>query len=130
MQIIIKKIKQLFRIWVSLLIDPYNVISLFKLPIFLFQWLKYRYNSKELVSIWDLYPCLKDSLKKTPFDPHYFYLSAWLARKIYHSQPEIHVDVFSSERELTVTCVVTILCVSGDLCQEVQILRHPFIEVI
>lgn len=90
------KIKNFIRIWINLFIDPYRMISLLKLPFFLFQWLRYRYISKELVLIWDLYPCLKDSIKKTPFDPHYFYLSAWLARKIYHSQREMHVDVGSS----------------------------------
>lgn len=47
------------------------------------------------VNISDLYPCLNDKVKSTPFDQHYIYHPAWAARILAKTQPAEHVD-FSS----------------------------------
>jgi hypothetical protein len=43
----------------------------------------------------DMYPCLKDKIQTTPFDPHYTYHPAWAAKILSQTKPEYHVD-FSS----------------------------------
>lgn len=44
----------------------------------------------------DLHPCLTDGGRYTPFDPHYFYQAAWLARRLPGFKPERHIDIGSS----------------------------------
>ena len=44
----------------------------------------------------DLFPQFHDKTTSTPFDPHYFYQSAWAARLIHQSRAERHYDVGSS----------------------------------
>ena len=44
----------------------------------------------------DLYPCLFDRVASTPFDPHYFFQAAWLARRLADVRPSCHVDIGSS----------------------------------
>jgi SAM-dependent methyltransferase len=48
------------------------------------------------VPILDSHPCLGDWSLQTPFDPHYFYQGAWLARKLSNARPVRHVDIGSS----------------------------------
>ncbi len=43
----------------------------------------------------DIYPCLTDKMRSTPFDQHYTYHPAWAARILAKTKPEFHVD-FSS----------------------------------
>ncbi|NMC97207.1 MAG: DUF268 domain-containing protein [Deltaproteobacteria bacterium] len=43
-----------------------------------------------------MYPSLLDRVIKTPFDPHYFYQGAWLAREVAASGARYHVDIGSS----------------------------------
>lgn len=43
----------------------------------------------------DIYPCLTDKLRTTPFDQHYTYHPAWAARILAKTLPREHVD-FSS----------------------------------
>lgn len=43
----------------------------------------------------DVYPCLTDKLKTTPFDQHYTYHPAWAARKLKQIAPQEHVDISS-----------------------------------
>ncbi|NTS42210.1 DUF268 domain-containing protein [Flavisolibacter sp. BT320] len=43
----------------------------------------------------DIYPCLTDNLKFTPFDQHYTYHPAWAARKLAQIKPSEHVDISS-----------------------------------
>lgn len=58
-------------------------------------WFK-RHNDKRFtVAAKDVYPCLMDKIKQTPFDHHYIYHPAWAARILSHTRPEYHVD-FSS----------------------------------
>lgn len=47
--------------------------------------------------VWgESYPCLTDWVAATPFDPHYFFQGAWLARRLKDSAALLHVDVGSS----------------------------------
>ncbi|MCW3073841.1 MAG: hypothetical protein JWP69_910 [Flaviaesturariibacter sp.] len=43
----------------------------------------------------DVYPCLSDKIKFTPFDQHYTYHPAWAARKVAEINPAQHVDISS-----------------------------------
>jgi hypothetical protein len=43
----------------------------------------------------DLQPCFHERTAKSPFDPHYFYLGIWAAKRIMQFAPEKHVDVGS-----------------------------------
>lgn len=43
----------------------------------------------------DVYPCLTDKIKTTPFDQHYTYHPAWAARKLQQIAPSEHVDISS-----------------------------------
>jgi len=43
----------------------------------------------------DVYPCLTDKIKTTPFDQHYTYHPAWAARKLKEISPREHVDISS-----------------------------------
>jgi SAM-dependent methyltransferase len=43
----------------------------------------------------DLWPCLMDRVSQTPFDPHYFYQAAWMARHLAKDNPPLHVDIAS-----------------------------------
>jgi hypothetical protein len=54
------------------------------------------------VSLRDTYPCLTDHVRHTPFDPHYFYQAAWLARRLAADIPDQHVDVGSDVRMISV----------------------------
>ncbi|MDL1894265.1 DUF268 domain-containing protein [Sphingobacteriales bacterium CHB3] len=65
------------------------------LPAVYAQWKKYVSLSSERVRLSDWFVQLNDATKTTPFDPHYFYQSAWLARKIAQHPPRKHVDVAS-----------------------------------
>lgn len=44
----------------------------------------------------DRYPCLWDATPSTHFDRHYVYHTAWAARILAVSRPEVHVDISSA----------------------------------
>lgn len=73
---------------------PKKIVRFFE---FSGEFLKYRkQNDKRFsVSAKNLYPCLSDKLKSTPFDQHYVYHPAWAARILAKTRPAYHVD-FSS----------------------------------
>lgn len=75
--------------------------ALFYLPRYLRDW---RLFSKMgcKVPLRDTYPCLTDHLSHTPFDSHYFYQAAWLARRLAVDIPEKHVDIGSDVRMINV----------------------------
>jgi len=50
----------------------------------------------------DIYPCLLDDTKTTPFDPHYTYPPAWAARVIARTKPDKHIDIASTLRFPTI----------------------------
>ncbi len=77
--------------------DPRQLASLVFLPKFFFELQRYRSLAGDEGVAWhDVYPCLSDRISHTPFDPHYFYQGAWLARRISCVKPTFHVDVGSS----------------------------------
>jgi SAM-dependent methyltransferase len=47
------------------------------------------------VNLKDVYPCLSDKIKQTPFDHHYIYHPAWAARILAKTKPAEHVDISS-----------------------------------
>jgi hypothetical protein len=64
---------------------------------FVSEFNRFKKNSDSRFSIKakDVYPCLIDKIKSTPFDHHYIYHPAWAARILAQTKPEFHVD-FSS----------------------------------
>jgi SAM-dependent methyltransferase len=44
----------------------------------------------------DRYPCLDDRTATTSFDRHYIYHTAWAARVLAETRPEVHIDISSS----------------------------------
>ena len=73
---------------------PKRVIRFFE---FIGEMMKFkkRNDSRFTVNVRDMYPCLSDKLKATPFDQHYIYHPAWAARILAKTKPEYHVDISS-----------------------------------
>lgn len=89
--------KDIARSWVLPFIDPRQLASIVRLPRFFAEWTRFRgMAGKTTARFADLRPCLTDRASHTPFDPHYFYQAAWLAREINSFKPPFHVDVGSS----------------------------------
>ena len=74
---------------------PKRVIRFFE---FIGEMMKFkkRNDSRFTVNVRDMYPCLSDKLKATPFDQHYIYHPAWAARILAKTKPEYHVDILPS----------------------------------
>jgi len=90
-------LRNFMRNWVLPFLDPRRIFSLALLPRFILEFREYRRRAKrEQVKLIDTYPCLTDRTEHTPFDPHYFYQGAWLARRLRHAAPALHVDAGSS----------------------------------
>jgi hypothetical protein len=65
------------------------------IPRFLDSFVRFRNGSDLPVRVADWNPQLADATSVTPFDPHYFYQSAWAAQRIARRRPLRHVDVGS-----------------------------------
>lgn len=82
-----------------LIVEPWKqgtlIFSLFQYPKFFVQLKKYKSTSQENISWQSINPQLMDATTETPFDAHYFYQSAWCARKIAFHKPKRHVDIAS-----------------------------------
>lgn len=92
-----RPLERFVRNWMLPFADPRRPASVIRLPAFFRDFFRYRQRaSDETVRLRDTYPCVLDRTSHTPFDPHYFYQGAWLARKLAATSPEIHVDVGSS----------------------------------
>ena len=90
-----KKINNLM----SSVVDLRRLLGVFYIPRFISDYFRYRRLSSEKILMSDLQPCLSDWVSSTPFDPHYFYQSAWLARALNAGKPRsIHIDVGSDVR--------------------------------
>jgi len=75
---------------------------------FLNSYRKYKHlTNYEDLKISDLYPCLNDNIKKTPFDAHYFYQGIWAFSKIKTSEVKNHIDVGSEIRWVGVLSTIT-----------------------
>lgn len=88
---ILSATKQLVK---SIIRIPKRILLFFS---FLGQWSWFRRNNDKRFSarFEDLYPCLKDKLTTTPFDPHYTYHPAWAARVLARTRPALHIDISS-----------------------------------
>ena len=83
--------------WGAAFLGPHFFTSLGTLPRYLVEWDVYRKAATQpQLSFRDSYPCLNDRVKATPFDPHYFFQAAWLARRMHKVMPPFHVDIGSS----------------------------------
>ena len=90
-------LRNLARRWIAPIADPRALLSLAFLPRFLTELHRCRKLAPQEVVSWsDTYPCLLDRIRETPFDPHYFYQGAWLARRLQEASTSFHVDVGSS----------------------------------
>jgi len=84
---------------------PRPIIGLLYLPKFFLHWRNYRQASAgtgQVLRFQDMQPSLGDWSTHTPFDAHYFYQGAWLARKLKAAAPEKHVDISSSVMTISV----------------------------
>lgn len=91
------------RRWALALLLPRPLVGIFYLPRYFLQYVSYfRSNPSFRPKLSDMYPCLGDWTTTTPFDSHYFYQGAWLARKLRLRSPFKHVDVGSSVMTLSV----------------------------
>lgn len=82
--------------WLLPFFDPRGPLRLAALPGFVHEMAQFnRLAGKTVARLADTHPCLADRVAKTPFDPHYFYQGAWLARRIAAVRPAAHVDVGS-----------------------------------
>jgi hypothetical protein len=85
------------------LLYPRPLVGLAYLPRFFVHWIQYaRMAEGQRIGVLALHPCLGDWSRHTPFDPHYFYQGAWLARKLGESRIHKHVDVGSSVLTMSV----------------------------
>lgn len=91
------KMKQILRHWVMAFLHPRPLIGLFYLPQFILHYVRYARANKGLApGLADMQPCLGDWTSHTPFDAHYFYQGAWLARRLASHAPAKHTDIGSS----------------------------------
>ena len=95
--------RKLAQNWGLPFLDPRRIASVVRLPGFFTAWIRYRRMAGGgNARFADLWPCLMDRVSHTPFDPHYFYQAAWMARNLAKSNPPLHVDVGSDIRMLGV----------------------------
>jgi hypothetical protein len=61
----------------------------------------------EALKFKDAYPILFDRKSKTGIDKQYFYQDVWAFEKIYNSKPQVHVDVGSSVKWVSLLTVIS-----------------------
>ena len=89
--------------WILPFVDPRRIVSLIRLPGFFASWIRYCWMAGgDNARFADLWPCLMDRVKQTPFDPHYFYQASWMARNLAKTKPPLHVDVGSDIKMVAV----------------------------
>ena len=73
---------------------PKKVVRLFE---YLGEFSKFKKTNDKRFSAHtkNIYPCLKDKIRNTPFDAHYTYHPAWAARILAQTRPNHHVDISS-----------------------------------
>jgi SAM-dependent methyltransferase len=99
------KLPTLARNWARAFLQPVPLLGVLGLPKYISDWFGYSRKAGTCLGLMDSQPCLTDRVVATPFDPHYFFQGAWLARKVAQCIPVQHVDVSSS--------VMTIAALSG-----------------
>lgn len=120
------------RNWLLALAAPRPIVGIFGLPRYFQHWKEWSRKGGRLLKIVDSYPCLGDWTETTPFDPHYFYQGAWLARRIAAARPESHVDVGSSVSTLAVVSAIvdTVFIDRRPLQAELPGLRCQFGDIL
>ncbi len=88
--------------WGAAFLSPQFLTSLGALPRYLGEWSAYQQAATQRLSFRDSYPCLADRVSATPFDAHYFFQAAWLARRVQGFRPAVHIDVGSSAMMINV----------------------------
>jgi SAM-dependent methyltransferase len=102
------KTARLARNWLTAFIDPQRVIGILNLPRYLVDWRRYSQMAGPDGLQWgESYPNLADRTGSTPFDAHYFYQAAWIARKLTKATPVWHVDIGSSVMMIGITSAIT-----------------------
>lgn len=92
-----KSLANIARRWVMAFLYPSPLIGIFFLPRYLLHWFRYARGAKgQRIGVLDLQPCLGDWTTHTPFDAHYFYQGAWLARWLSKAALSRHTDIDSS----------------------------------
>ncbi len=98
-----RRFKAFARNWVIAFMYPRPLLGVFFLPRFFTHWIRYaRSAGAQKIRLLDVQPWLLDWTFHTPFDPHYFYQGAWLARRMGPAKAAPHVDVGSSVLTLSV----------------------------
>lgn len=93
------RISRTFARWLVAFVDVKRLGGLAFVPRYLSHWRRYQQLAGKRLSIADSYPCLSDWVAATPFDPHYFFQSAWLSRQLRDRPPAArHVDIGSDVR--------------------------------
>lgn len=81
--------------WLETAFNLRGVRALYRLPRYFRDWAEFSRTSRMPARFADSYPCLADATAKTPFDAHYFFQGAWLARKLSQHPPKKHMDIGS-----------------------------------
>lgn len=90
-------IPQPLKNWARALNEPLPLAGFLWLPRYVRHWVAYaRLATRNRPRLSDSYPCLSEWVRETPFDPHYFFQGAWLARRLGEMRPSQHVDIASS----------------------------------
>lgn len=91
------KLKRMLRHWLMAFLHPRPLIGLIYLPRFIAHYFRYSRAAMGVAPKFaNMQPCLGDWTTHTPFDAHYFYQGAWLARRLGNQSPAKHVDIGSS----------------------------------
>lgn len=121
-------------------VDPRRAINgLRHYPAYIKEWRIYSRMAHAPHLHWqDARPQLHDKTSTTPYDPHYFFLSGWAARRIIANRPPLHVDVGSHNlfANLLAAAVPTVFVeyrplevrVAGLYCVGGDILQLPFAD--
>lgn len=89
------KIIRFTALWGGLVFNLRGLASLHRIFPYVRDWVKFARDSDILSPVLDAHPCLSDATQVTPFDPHYFFQGAWLARKLAGQKSQRHVDIGS-----------------------------------
>ena len=96
--------------WGSAFLGPHMLTSIRTLPHYLSEWVQYKQAARpdgQQLRWKDSHPCLSDRRADTPFDAHYFFQAAWLARRLQDTKPMLHVDIGSSAMMINVLSAAT-----------------------
>jgi SAM-dependent methyltransferase len=98
-----RAIKEFSKRWFGAFMDVKRLLGFAYLLRYAAHWRQYQQLSGQKLKFSQSYPCLTDWVTTTPFDAHYFYQAAWLARAISsRHRTGRHVDVGSDVRMIGV----------------------------